>query len=226
MKLFHQTQLNTFKTMFVQSLINFPLSLKFVKNMLQKWFHIFWNISFFKSLLCKSDIELLLNVDHSVQSLNIHFLSCWFIACNHSFNVKFLVNSLNRSANHWQSSFLQHRQSYTSLSNIKKIKTSLDLVCIKDREKIPVINIVNVTAVQISMNYTKMMRVIYNCDVIRVQFNSSKDRAMNLIPVLYSFGYFGVLLWKFSANLVHLSKKPSPGIYYLFVFHPSKFHKV
>ena len=90
---------------------------------------------------------------------------------------------------------------------------------------ISIINIVDIAEIEISMNDSKMLRIIDDGYIICMKFGVCKDRAMHLIPILYSFGYIWVIFLKHSAKFMQLCEISSPGKDDCLIFHPSELHE-
>ncbi len=90
---------------------------------------------------------------------------------------------------------------------------------------ISIINIVDIAEIEISMNDSKMLRIIDDSDIICMKFGVCKDGAMDLIPILYSFRYIWVIFLKRSTKFMQLCKISSPGKDDCLIFHPSELHE-
>lgn len=182
---------------------------------MNKSLHIFWNPSFFYSLLTKQYIKLLSNLYHSLKSLSINrSLSWnWFISTNQIIFKKFLISIRKWISRYWNPCFSKHNNSKYCLWKIKLVKSPLCLICIINWNIILSSIVIEIRSVKISMHYSKFIWIIQIFDILWRKLNTLQNSMMDLIPVLNSFSHLLMFFWKFLWNYVKLSKISPPSFY-------------
>mgnify|MGYP006869350647 CR=1 FL=1 len=105
-----------------------------VSDILNKWFHIRWDISLLDGLCTELYIEKFFHQYHSFKSVKVNptLTSNWFISFNNPLLEFFSVSLWNRCSTDRHSCFFKHVRCKYSLWKVPKIKSSLNLISIKN----------------------------------------------------------------------------------------------
>lgn len=169
-----------------------------VRNVLDEWFHVSRNVSLLHSLSAELHIKQFLEQDHSFQSLQVNppFAGNRLIPFNDPLLELFPVCLRHWGPTDRHACLFQHVGSENGLRDVPEVKSSLNLVSIKDVHDsfLPVIE--KVAAVQISVDHSKMLDISHLFFVIFVKFNIGKDSMMDLVPSLNLLRDFCMLLFE------------------------------